>query len=908
MLGLLIPSASGEIKRDFFIRSLSFLWRADPSSPEYNVLMARAFLYLSRRPLSIKYLEATETPEGKALYEYANANLPEMEIPISQITSPLKKIIAELEIFNLENSYVKQKNEPDFSGFVGKYPSDWEYFLIRKLQDQDGWAPQNNIYLKVLLDYEFPVDGMTMESLYKAAVASGELEQRLGDFNLLFLEHIWKAILSNNESSQLSNNDLNKYDYLLLLEAIGESNLLNAISFEKDIQGQRDRANNIIDECLKVYNGHPVFSSMKATILYSIYLNTKFPTQKEKENIVNEIKTNGLVGIWWTGRQTTMTRHIAKVLSYFEKKGLLQINQSKNNKFPLLAIKKELEKDFPPAISYLNDTRLLEREEKYAWPFANMSVLTKDFEFFQKITGDPVRNEKRINKILNAIENRFHGNPNRTALQAEIFNYFGELEKTKKLYSEARHVNPLNWENYLSLGELYVYEGNYEKAKEIFMSYPLFSDLGKEYNSVGISNDAYIAGSLLFWHGAYQQAKPLYELSAQLETGSSGSISSQIRLFLLERDFVNAAEYSLYRGKRYKDHYAFRDYLSLLHLLDQSDMAWPLFDSLLGRFRTPQIWTSAFVGHRLNGLDKKQQQNWLRDKVKLSRASHQKGFFARFALMNFIDREPEMDDAIFVESLDYLYGYKVVGNRLINSIGQTIGSSPKRKKAPANKNGAAIISFYGEFAKAYILLKKGSYEESFQVFKNISEHFHYLWTSEAQMTPYYVWAGLKSGKTMQVRKLLESNKIKDDKFDGSLARAVLKGLQGEHQEAIKNIKTAFAHRPYTESRFFFSWYQIVELCEWLYKESNEKRYIEIGLKWARDYQKIQPMFAWAYAFEAKYTEDPERRLRALAFAQYLDRQSSYISHVSSSEKEKARAWMKNNNPFGPEPAPVMDSI
>ena len=134
-------------------------------------------------------------------------------------------------------------------------------------------------------------------------------------------------------------------------------------------------------------------------------------------------------------------------------------------------------------------------------------------------------------------------------------------------------------------------------------------------------------------------------------------------------------------------------------------------------------------------------------------------------------------------------------------------------------------------------------------------------------------------------------------FDTLLGSAMFKGLKGNHDEALSLLESAFNNRPHTGERLFFSWYQMLEVCEWLFQESSDKRYVNLILKWSKDYQVIQPMFAYAYSFEAKYSDDPARQLRALAFAQYLDQNSSRISHFSAEFREKASEWMKKNNPF-----------
>ena len=38
--------------------------------------------------------------------------------------------------------------------------------------------------------------------------------------------------------------------------------------------------------------------------------------------------------------------------------------------------------------------------------------------------------------------------------------------------------------------------------------------------------------------------------------------------------------------------------------------------------------------------------------------------------------------------------------------------------------------------------------------------------------------------------------------------------------------------PHTEKRPFFTYCQIVEMCEWLYRDTGETRYKDLALKWA----------------------------------------------------------------------------
>lgn len=57
------------------------------------------------------------------------------------------------------------------------------------------------------------------------------------------------------------------------------------------------------------------------------------------------------------------------------------------------------------------------------------------------------------------------------------------------------------------------------------------------------------------------------------------------------------------------------------------------------------------------------------------------------------------------------------------------------------------------------------------------------------------------------------------------------------------------------------------------------------------------MYGWAYAVEAKYTDNPADRLLALGLALYLDRRPERIESIPDEEKKKAQEWLEKNNPF-----------
>ena len=130
-----------------------------------------------------------------------------------------------------------------------------------------------------------------------------------------------------------------------------------------------------------------------------------------------------------------------------------------------------------------------------------------------------------------------------------------------------------------------------------------------------------------------------------------------------------------------------------------------------------------------------------------------------------------------------------------------------------------------------------------------------------------------------------------------LSKAVYYGLTGKHRDALQNLNLARYNIPLTGDKPFYPWYQLVEMCEWLYGDTKNEQYKTLALEWAKIYQRIYPYQAWAYAVEARYTTSDSDRMKALAITLYLDKNSNRISKFSSAEKKEALKWLEKNNPF-----------
>mgnify|MGYP000850502461 CR=1 FL=1 len=136
-------------------------------------------------------------------------------------------------------------------------------------------------------------------------------------------------------------------------------------------------------------------------------------------------------------------------------------------------------------------------------------------------------------------------------------------------------------------------------------------------------------------------------------------------------------------------------------------------------------------------------------------------------------------------------------------------------------------------------------------------------------------------------------------FDASLARAFFAGSRHQLDAAYTALQVALRNRPHTDYRPVFTEYQYAEACEWLFRDTGDRRFRNALLDWARANQLIQPTQAWAYTMEYAYREPGPDRTRALAMSLYLDPASPRIKEASSAELADARAWLKVNQPFKP---------
>ncbi|MBV8783418.1 MAG: hypothetical protein JOZ67_04445, partial [Gammaproteobacteria bacterium] len=511
----------------------------------------------------------------------------------------------------------------------------------------------------------------------------------------------------------------------------------------------------------------------------------------------------------------------------------------------------------------------------------------------------------RYEAVLAGLGTRFRGHPNRSELFPSAPGATPAQQRAR--LEAALRDAPDVWQRYLDLGEFIVHTGGtYESARDILRKYPGFSD-PNPHDAVGNSNYAYEAGSIFYWQGRPDIARPFYQIAADLQTGSDASLSSMARLRILRGDFNGAAQVLLERATRYNSAYAYRDYLSLLHALGHNDDAWKGFSQLKASFPTPQVWVAALVGHQMQGLSESEVRQWLMSSEIREAQFHTVRFAQYYAILwNTTDRTPAADFGTFLEQL----GAPPLGRLdadgrtvLMPSVEQTgyfqvIRRSPLREgKVAARPPDTPVNSHLAYFGAAYTALLQRDYAGAVERFKAMADYY----PIEGYPLAYFAYAAAKSGDTEGLEKYLDRADLSTN-FDNLLAKAFFAGSRRNADAAQGFLQAAFRNRPNTEFRPILAEYQYAQACEWLWRDTADARFKEALLDWVRKFQVIQPMQAWAYALQYAYEPPGSARVRALALTRYLDPTSERIRDVSASEIAAADSWFRDHNPFKPQVA------
>ena len=867
----------------FYLQFLATLYPADPDRyrerlyersfiaadnlPDDNkyvqLLKARALLYLHRRPEAVALLKNDSSPEVLAFIEYLKGNLTTMETLVNKIESPLLKYLAAFEYQQLSQNYVSKNIDKNiFPESI--FNKSWRYFVDRKLNKTDQWYRPSTAELIKTIEEQLPGISNKYYEQLALKLIKGE-SSYLDDFDLYMIikKQLTEALdnLDNKKIDIYEELEPTLLDKILLLQSTFEESILDDVNFEISPRGSYSSALNKIEKYKNILTDHPQLTAIESYVLYM--LSTRENGQQQNDHIIDSVKSAIKSLVWlreFNNYYSTAHNALVGAIAYQDLiKDYYSINRYDGSWENILSL---YGGDFPEKY-FMPDPR-------YTMPGAiPIEYLhTELYYLYTNIRNDESKGKEHLEKYLPLLEDRFLGNPERLVMIGYLNEKLGNKDAQVASYENEIKSGSDNYNQYEWLGNYYISEGRYQDAYDLYMQYPYFTKEQYKNENVAISNMSERFGSALFWRGQYDYAKKLYEISIDAGSGSEGNMNAIIRTALIDGDYFKAAEYSLERAKRYNSPYAYRDYMSLLYILGANKEADILFDDIVDKLNSPDPWMSVVVGDRIQKKTNSEIKEWINDK----KTNKNTFYLETYAHLTMIVDRPMNDDLL----------------EIINTL---------------LSNNKDELDTERRYAKGYFAARNKQYEAAYDFYSNEKTIKEYKVMScwHSHNYPLYILSALKTGHNQAVEDIDITDKQIDSckylKTDKALVGAVKAAYTKDYDASIKYLKQAFNVRDFTGARKLFTWYQIVEITEILYEESGKKEYLDLILEWAREHQVIQPMYSWAYAVEAKYSEDPERKLQALAYTLYLDPQSERISDIPEELKEKARKWLEENNKF-----------
>lgn len=893
LLALLTPEILSYERERLFERSLLALRDLDQASDGYNLLYTRAMFYLSRRPFGIKYLENAKSPAELALLAYLNGNITGMSELVNRIDNPLLHSLALIELRQLQFNYKKigQNNERFMVPNSG-----WVNLIDSAAQDKDTWNATDNLDFFSKLQGIYPDFDTHFAETSNGNAIIGELYKSDTSIKIISDLFMLPDGLQSFEHDQKYNEMVSIADIWNLYRNLSIANILKKLQLTSNVQCSYDTALNVSKSIEGIMGGNPVYSYLHA---YSLAGKANELSGSERQTYLG--KAYGLA--------EEVFQNTCGVSQYTVATEYL-IDQKLKSAVP------DTKKYFPVPRSFVGvidhgyyPTSYLQPDWSsvfLVFPFTNTRI-EAIYNVAEKL-GDAYVETK--------ISNRFLGHPGKTSFLAQrAFQRKDDQTGVDILYQAIRDGDD-TWNTLQYLDFKLLEKRRYQEAKEVMLNYPPFKNPRNGENRVAISNNAYWTGEQFIKVGHYEEAKPFFQIASSLGTGAGSQFRSMRHLAVLAQDYPKALEAAYSEARRYQNPEVYNDYLTLLHVTGQHENADAAFKVLSRKDGSNQLWTSQLIGNRIRGYQVEDIINSLKSNHSLpNQTSIVLNHIAQNIILDRLPSKSELsqlkvieDGKIIIRPLDYQ-------QKEINSI---LVEKSKQIFPEVTLDGEqSSFGSYGIFTDLFLKYTLGEYQ---RLLATILSFYRAHETSDDPMImfmlPYLTIATCESGSEKQVMeletlltKLEEKNYYRQ--FDISLSWAVIHAFHGRSDEALESLAKSFTdyslltrnnesrtkwmeHETY---RPLVRTYHAIQISEFLNKKYHDNRYIDQALDWAKRTQKIAPQHSWAYAFEALYGTDHKEKIKAAAFAQYLDSNSYWLSKVKKNLLKEARLWWGSNNPF-----------
>ena len=889
-LGVLHPTEIQDRARDgLFERSLLTLARL-PDTPETRALKARAWGYLNRRPVAMQLLNAG-SEEETAIRFYLDGDLEHLSSVVPKIGSPLPRLLATIELERLRTDYGGASN-PDLSAQLAKQYPYWAPVLTQALIATELWTNGPHPWVKLALDAYWPNPKHDLSAFVRAAAATGKLPSN-HDVAQLAYQHLEDASAATSEPG----NDAGprSRDVVELLRAMFVADVVVQLQHLRTDIGKPDEA---LAEALvfePLLTDQPDFVIDRGWAEFEVARERPEP---ERGTLQAAAFAHLRQGAIWSQGQTAATAFVLPEHHlYFPGSDSLSAADAAREFF---------DSDWPNLPGWHTQTF----NDHEAWVARLRHCVDYTIERFTCLAqlAEASGSREDAATILAANQQRFLGNPNRIAFLAREQRAAGNADAAAETLRSAIDAGTKDWDPYLRVGVELAQQGKPREALAVFTKYPGFKDRSVT-DDVTLSNRAYDVGNFLYWAGAYEQARPLYEFAAALDTGSQASITSAIRLALLDRDLETALAETKQRARRYGSPYALRDLMMLSAALGDRATARAVFDGMQDQLDEPEFWIGPFMVQRMEGASLETIAQWATQGARSAPRTKLDSLAMRHLFLS------EVTDRDVTDTLADTLHMRDPGPFAIRD-----------QKGRATWQGRPLMPsafFYGSgatnppalqpgpldsrltmAARGLAALARADYRSAFDVFEQMSEIYELQ-----EFLPYYAWAAAQIDQTARIERYL-ANALRQKQrlaatsppstisfFDEFLSLAILRGFAGETDVALDYLVRTNADVQHTEERALLTRYEIADVAEILYDHGHERRYKDFLLDLARRNSQIDPAFSWPYAFVAKYSDDASERTLARARALYLDPRSKRALAAVPKELADARRIISARNPL-----------
>lgn len=832
LIGVLHPNSSFA-KNGMFARSLLAAWELPAKNPSRKLLIARALFNLNRRPAALKILGVPKTPEEHALLAYLNGDLVLLEKSLNKITAPIPKLLAELEYQDLRIEYLDKPLDKQTIGAIVQHFPGWEALLTRKLLDKWPWTTQPNLIIKEMMDQAFPVENFTAKGLVTSKIALGLSPLEGPEVELCAYEHYYQIHKKNGGALYADANVtyVNPSDYLQLLYEISEANLISEIYKSARMRGLADEALEKIRKYDPVYKGLPVMAMLESEALNLKARSSRGEERTELEKQAQDLAT--LASYWSMG----------------------QVSFARNRVF---------DQDFPKQYYWHksggnNGDSIASLENSLLYTNEKFQVVKDLYKFYNNSSY-----KDKLNDLLNRLETRFVGNPDRQILLSDSYLIKGDAIKAKNFLDEAIKILPDSWGPHSKLMDIAIQKGNFDEAFNIAISFDPFSE-NEPQNSVQLSFYAYEAGMKFFLIGEADKALPLFELAQKFQTGSTPEMISNAFVNIINEDYQNALSSYFAGARRYPTAEFLSGYLKLLHLIGLHDQAWAVFNNLPPNKKSPEVYGAALYGMAIEGKTDQEMMSWI---GRQDQGTGVSGFY----LYKIIDSDTKELKEIF------------------------------EKGIPKSRDGRLSLNPQQAFMNMYLPFRLGAYErpdktKTFET-QTLLNTKHVEQIHESAL-PYSAFYFNYFGRMDEFRRLLgEFRDTKGVNYFEQLTEGIVAGLDGDPKAALECFRKARLKISLNVPYYHFPpLYQLAETCEWFFEKTKDSRYRDAALDFARWHNRQDPTAAWPYTFLAKYSSNTSEKGNALARAVYLSPNSTRLSAFSPEEKGKALELFKKEGAF-----------